>query len=219
MVKLRRRRPRAGFTLIELLVAISILAIIAVLGWRGLDSIVRTRSALNQDLEQTRGLQITFAQLQSDCEHAAVSYDLGGRAVLAIEPQRLNLVRTVQTDNQPTSLQVIAYRIKDGVLLRSESITTRDLRQLELIWRATLADTDPVVPVKLQQGVSGLAMQTWFSDGNWRATNGEIIINPTQNAPGTGPNQPSVNPTGLQVALQLQGVDGSLTKNFMLGAI
>lgn len=215
MVKqLRRQR---GFTLIELLVAISILAIIAVLGWRGLDSIVRTRSALNRDLEQTRGLQITFAQLQSDCENAAVAYDLGGRAVLAVEPQRLNLVRTVQADNQATSLQVISYRIKDGVLLRRESSATRDLRQLELIWQATLADTDPAVPVKLQQGVTGLAMQVWFSDGNWRASSGEISINPPQS--GTGPNQPSVNPTGLQVALQLQGVEGNLMKNFMLGAI
>jgi len=34
------RRRRAGFTLIELLVAISVLAVVAVLGWRGLDGIV-----------------------------------------------------------------------------------------------------------------------------------------------------------------------------------
>ena len=38
-----RRTLSAGFTLIELLVAIGILAMVAVLGWRGLDSIVRSR--------------------------------------------------------------------------------------------------------------------------------------------------------------------------------
>ena len=43
-----------GFTLIELLVAISVLAIVAVLGWRGLDGIVRARVALTGNLEQTR---------------------------------------------------------------------------------------------------------------------------------------------------------------------
>jgi general secretion pathway protein J len=40
----RSAAPR-GFTLIELLVAITILAIVAVLGWRGLDGIVRARVA------------------------------------------------------------------------------------------------------------------------------------------------------------------------------
>ena len=66
-MRCNRVRSQAGFTLIELLVAISILAIVAVLGWRGLDSIVRSREALTSELEQTRGLQLTFAQLQSDC--------------------------------------------------------------------------------------------------------------------------------------------------------
>jgi general secretion pathway protein J len=36
-------RRQRGLTLIELLVAISVLAFVAVLGWRGLDSIVRAR--------------------------------------------------------------------------------------------------------------------------------------------------------------------------------
>ncbi|MEN3295328.1 MAG: ral secretion pathway protein, partial [Burkholderiales bacterium] len=38
---------KRGFTLVELLIAISVLAMVAVLGWRGLDSIVRARVALN----------------------------------------------------------------------------------------------------------------------------------------------------------------------------
>ena len=60
-------RSERGLTLIELLVAIGILAFIAVLGWRGLETLIRTRSSLDQELEQTRNLQIIFAQLQNDC--------------------------------------------------------------------------------------------------------------------------------------------------------
>jgi general secretion pathway protein J len=214
-----KRAHQQGFTLIELLVAVSILAIVAVLGSNGLDSIVRARSTLNRDLEQTRGMQLSFAQLQSDCEHAAISTDLNGRPVMEIQQQRLTMIRTVMTDSHATSLQVIAYRIKNGVLQRSESASTRDLRELEQLWKAGLADNDKTSqPVNLQRGIVGMAMQTWFSDGNWRVTNGEIVV---QNAPqpGAPPAAGQSIPTGLQVAIQIEGREGSMVKNFLLGAI
>src|SRR4030065_1669722 len=78
-----------GFTLVELLVAISVLGFVAVLGWRGLDGIVRARIALTSDLEQTRGMQLAFAQLQSDCAHLASTSILQGRMPLAVEQERL----------------------------------------------------------------------------------------------------------------------------------
>jgi len=40
---MRSDRHSRGLTLVELLVAIAVLAIISVLGWRGLDVITRTR--------------------------------------------------------------------------------------------------------------------------------------------------------------------------------
>ena len=76
-------RRRNGFTLVELLVAISILAIVAVLGWRGLDGIVRARVALTAQMEVTRGMQLAFAQMQSDCEHLAAARILDRRAIPA----------------------------------------------------------------------------------------------------------------------------------------
>ena len=121
-----------GFTLIELLVAIGILAMVAVLGWRGLDGIVRARSSLTEQMESTRGMQLAFAQLQSDCEHAADASILGRRPFLLQNEGRITLVRTVFNENEPARLQVIAYRLVNGQLLRRESIATRDLVQLVL---------------------------------------------------------------------------------------
>ena len=45
-----QRRPSAqrGFTLIELLVALSIMAVMAVLSWRGLDGMTRTQAQVRQ---------------------------------------------------------------------------------------------------------------------------------------------------------------------------
>ena len=199
-----------GLTLIELLVAISVLAFIAVLGWRGLDSIVRARIALTGDLEQTRGMQLAFAQLQSDCAHLADAAVLPDRMPLAAGSDRLTLVRTVFADHQPSRLQVIAYRVKDGVLTRRESAATRDLTELDALWRIAVNDIDTTqlpfdrlrAGVVLQSDVTALTMRLW-ANGGWHAG---------VNAP------PSVVPTGLEVALQLRARDTRLLKIFLLGA-
>jgi general secretion pathway protein J len=152
-----------GFTLIELLLAISILAIIAVLGWRGLDSIVRSRETLTAGMDQTRGLQLAFAQMQSDCENLADSTLLRNRAFLQAEDNRITLVRMVMAENQPTRLQVVSYRVRDGVLTRRESLATRELTQLDNLWQAALGDTDSsMAAVALQSGVQGMAMRFWM---------------------------------------------------------
>lgn len=115
---MRHRSPyrQSGFTLIELLVAVTILAIIAVMGWRGLDSIIRARVGLNQELEQSRGAQISFVQLENDCAHLVSEAMLPRRENIRAFEQQLILIRTVYEDNQATRLQVVAYR------MRSESV-------------------------------------------------------------------------------------------------
>jgi general secretion pathway protein J len=152
-----------GLTLVELLVAISVLGFVAVLGWRGLDSIVRARIALTSDLEQTRGMQLAFAQLQSDCAHLVSPSALPNKVPLAVEQGRLTLVRTVFADNQPSRLQVIAYRVTDGVLTRRESAATRDLRELDTLWLTAANDTDTSQAVVLQSDVTALTMRLWVS--------------------------------------------------------
>ena len=201
--------PRArGFTLVELLVAISILAMVAVLGWRGLDGIVRARSALTEQMEVTRGMQLAFAQMQSDCEHMADSALLDKRTFLLSDNDRMTLVRTSFIENEPMRLQVVAYRIKDGMLTRRESIGTRDLVQLDVLWTAATSDADTTAPVTLQAGVTGMTILTW-SNNQWR-----------QGPPPSRDTQVLVDtPTGLQVSLQVRGVEAAMVKSFLLGGI
>jgi general secretion pathway protein J len=202
-----------GLTLVELLVAISVLGFVAVLGWRGLDSIVRARIALNNDLEQTRGMQLAFAQLQSDCAHLVSPTILPDRAPLAIGQGRLTLIRTVFADNQPSRLQVISYRVIGGVLTRRESPATRDLGQLDTLWQSAANDTDKSQPVVLQTDVNSMRMRLWISGGNgWLTDLG--MLTP---AAGSTANQPVA--TGLEVTMQLRGHENSLLKIFLLGAV
>jgi len=211
-----RAARHGGLTLIELLVAITILSFIAILGWRGLDSIVRARIALTNDLEQTRGMQLAFAQLQSDCAHLANSTPLPDRMPLIAEKGRLSLVRTVFADNQPSRLQVVTYRVKDGVLTRHESAATRNLTELGAMWRFSANDTGSGQEVTLQAGVTAMTMRLWISgDTGWR-TDAEIA---QRTAPTASAASSSVPLTGLEVTMQLQGRENSLVKIFLLGAV
>ena len=60
------RRQVGGFTLIELLVAISLMALMALLSWRGLDGISRSQLSLQQRSDDVLALQATLAQWGAD---------------------------------------------------------------------------------------------------------------------------------------------------------
>ena len=199
-----------GLPLVELLVAISVLGFVAVLGWRGLDSIVRSRVALTAEMEQTRGMQIAFAQLQNDSTHLADPLSLQNRPSLTIVQERLMLVRTVFADNQPSRLQVITYQLKEGVLTRRESAATRDLRELDVLWLAVVKDIDTTGAVKLQSDVAAMTMRLWVS-GSWRDGAGALT-------PATGQTASSPAPAGLEVTLKMRGRDTGIQKIFLLGA-
>jgi len=197
-----------GFTLVELLVAISILAIVAVLGWRGLDGIVRARATLTQQMETTRGMQLAFAQMESDAEHLAVNRELlQNRPYLVADNTRMALVRIVYADFEPARLQVVSYRIENGTLTRRESLATRDLAQIDLFWKAALSDNDPNPAVRLQTGIASMNVQI-FLNGLW------IVATPP-----TATNAPKGVIPGLQVSLQADGMEKPMVKSFLLGGV
>ncbi|MDB5962052.1 MAG: type secretory pathway component PulJ [Massilia sp.] len=199
-----------GFTLVELLVAISILAMVAVLGWRGLDGIVRARVSLTEQMEVTRGMQLAFAQMQSDCEHMPVDGALlGTRPYLQFDNNGLTMVRLSMVENEPTRLQVVSYRVREGVLLRRESTATRNMTELDVMWKSATSGADTTVPVALQAGVTGMNVQNWANNA-WQAIQAPLVA-PAATAvpPGTV--------YGLQVVLQTRDLAAPMMKTFLLG--
>jgi general secretion pathway protein J len=130
----------------------------------------------------------------------------------------------VFTENQPSRLQVVAYRIVNGTLVRRETPAVRDLVQLDSLWQAAISDTDTSGAVTLQTGVAGMQVLTW-ENRSWRqstsaATAGSAVPTPaggSQQPQPQDPNTVPLPPTGLQVALLVQGQQVPMSKFFLLG--
>jgi len=65
------RSASRGFTLIEVLVAISVMALMSLMAWRGLDGMLRTQSSLQTRSDDIRSLQAGLAQWQTDLDQLA----------------------------------------------------------------------------------------------------------------------------------------------------
>ncbi|KAF3996615.1 PulJ/GspJ family protein [Glaciimonas immobilis] len=215
-IKAASRKINArGFTLVELTIAIAILALVAVLGWRGLDGIVRARVTLTSEMEATRALQLTFAQLQSDAAQLAPASLLLARPTVLALQNRLLMVRMVFAEQQPARVQIVDYRLINGELQREESTPTRDLNALDAMWQSALNDAGngATQAVQLQSHIASLQMQVWDSDALvWRPADATATGSQSNSAGGN-------RWTGLEVALQLQGHSGNMVKTFLLGGV
>ena len=91
-----------GFTLIEVLVAISVMALMALMSWRGLDGMLRTQSSLQSRSDEIRTLQAGLAQWQTDLDQLA---ELQGISSWNWDGKVLRLTRR-SADAPPSSVGV-----------------------------------------------------------------------------------------------------------------
>ena len=222
----QRSASTCGLTLIELLVAIGILAFIAVLGWRGLESLIRTRSSLDQELEQTRNLQIIFAQLQNDCAHIVKASLIDGQTTFILDRNQLSLVREVFSETMPTTLQWVSYRLENNTLYRVVSPATRDLQALQA-YRLQLNTNSNAISshVILETGIQNFTLRVWANDGRGWINQKDMLASTTALVsrgslmnPQAGTTTNNITWRGVEVSLSLINSSGELTKAILLGA-
>ncbi|MRT00836.1 prepilin-type N-terminal cleavage/methylation domain-containing protein [Ralstonia pickettii] len=166
-------RSSRGFTLLELLVAITLLAILAVIAWRGLDSMTRTHEALAQRDERIEALKTAYAQFDADCTQLADPNTLS-RSPVEVDANRVLMVRDRRDDGQPPAWQVVLYRIVDGRLerLQTQPITNRgDLRNaMDNLRQGGVG----AARYLLAANVDSISARAWVEPGGWMDNTGAL---------------------------------------------
>lgn len=126
------RHQARGFTLLELLVAITVMALLGALSWRGLDGMARAQAQTRERADVILTLQAGLSQWKSDLD--ALSAEVHVNA-LDWDGRVLRLTR--RTAVGADGLQVVAWsrRSEAGQWLRWQSPVIRSASDWDLAWR------------------------------------------------------------------------------------
>lgn len=117
-----------GFTLIELLVALAVFAVLAMLAYGGLNTLLNTRALTDQKADALRELQLAYRSVERDIEQwvpreirdefgtVRPALMAGGELDAALELTRGGWRNPAE--QQRSSLQRVAYVVRDNKLVR-----------------------------------------------------------------------------------------------------
>jgi general secretion pathway protein J len=167
-----------GFTLIELLVAITVLALVSLIAWRGLESLVHTRERLLPENDDVRALLVAFGQLERDLAQVATPVFLPlASAPLAASndtPPRIELLRMAPaTAGGWNAVQSVIYELRDGRLVRLASVPMTSIGAPR---------TSALTETPLLSGVRAMNTRLWQPGQGW--TPPEALQGAAQSPPG-----------------------------------
>jgi general secretion pathway protein J len=156
------RRASGGFTLLELLVALSIFAIVAVLAYGGLGTVLDQRILTEESAERLAELQKTYMIVQRDIEQLvprAIRDEFGDEQAAIIGATQFQLTRggwRNPLNNPRSSLQRVGYALQEQQLVRYSWL---------VLDRAQ--DSEPREQV-LATGINSILVRYLDSDDSWR---------------------------------------------------
>jgi general secretion pathway protein J len=215
----RRRSGARGFTLIELLVAIAIMAVIAVLSWRGLDQIIRGRTTITNAMEEERVFAQVFDQMRIDARQAA-SDDESGQAAISLSGNTLQIVRQMNLPGTAPRLQVVRYQVSNGRVIRYASPPLANEGELRRALRGSEGEGWSAVP--LMGGVGAISARLYVPKVGWTTQMKDVqsaITEADNNLKvpqlGNAPLPRSV--TGLEVSVGARSLARPVTRVFLVG--
>ena len=220
-----------GFTLIELLVALAVMALLAIVSWRGLDGMVRAQEQTRQRGDELLVLQAALAQWGADLDAVL---PLAHTVPLDWDGQVLRITRRSSAVPDPGAL-VVAWARRNvqgqSQWLRWQSPPLRTRAQWQqawqqaAIWSRNPSDADQRVEVVLMPLTDwqifyyrrGACSNPQSSSGNTAGTGTEATSAPTP-TPNINTSASTSLPDGVRLQLELppgHALAGRLTRDWV----
>lgn len=197
------RRRRAGFTLVEVLVALTVMALMAALAWRGVDGVLRSRDASREVLDRHLLLATWLSQWETDLQ--SLHADSGLPDTLRCDGRSLRLVR--RTDG---GLQVVIWSLHGSSWQRWASPAATRAGELKQAWMRSLQLQGPE-PEQLRLFDGASDVQIHFFRGNaWTNCQStgdlQVVAAPGPASAASAPARTVEQlPTGVRLMLQIDG--------------
>ena len=210
-----QRSHSRGFTLIELLVAISVMALIALLSWRGLDGMVRAQESTRQRADEMLVLQAALGQWGTDLD-ALVS--IANTTPLDWDGQVLRLTRRSSAVPDEGTLVVAWTRRNNnqgvGQWLRWQSPPVRTRADWRQAWEQAAQWARTPGDAERRYEVTLLPLDNWqifyYRGGAWS--------NPQSSTGTPTGDSTSAIPDGIRLQITLppgQALTGQLTRDWV----
>jgi general secretion pathway protein J len=224
-----------GFALIEVLVAMTIMALVGLMAWRGMDALILGREVIDRRANQDAEYAQLVNQFERDCQFILRSEVLGSNP-LSAGAKNIWWIRQLQVDNRDAWM-IVGYGITPAglqrwtstpLLRRSEAVAlwagvSRDPDLLSSSFRVSLTLPDVVrqtafVRTALASGASAMPPSPTAPTGASTASAAEV-----NTAANTAPNTPltmaTVTPDHRGVVMQwwLRNVNLPITRSCLMG--
>lgn len=176
-----------GFTLLELLVAITVLSVVSVIAWRGLDSLVSTRERIGPEVDETRAMLVAFGQLERDLSQVVNPAFLGlATPPLSVRPadgaMMIEIARVAApVPDRPTEVQTVYYRVIEETLVRQATPALPTFQP---------ASAEQFENARLLGHIRSMDVRLWQPGTGWTPP-GDRVDAPTVPGSGAIRNQPA----------------------------
>ncbi len=169
-----RGNPSQGFTLVEVLVALAAMALLSLLSWQGIDTLLRTREITQSQVNDTALVQVSLRQWQMDLDAMQPLPDLLPQGGVMWDGRVMRMVRrspTPQSSGADGGVMVVAWTQRNDHWWRWQSSGLQTRAQVHQAWKAAAQWANNPIDESLRQSTRLMPTKGWtiffFRGNSW----------------------------------------------------